>query len=489
MRPLRYILLFLSLTCTSFLAGQDRELDSLWSVKNSKTESDTNRIKVMADISWNYLYSSMDTALQIAEEALKLAESLKFDKEKKWSARVFNVLGAAYMVSADYPKSLDYYFKALEIHEKNGNKVGAGNACTNIGSVYSKQGDYPNSLKFSLKALTALEGTDNKRVLANAYTRVGNVYFALQNYDRSGEYYEKGLEMMKEAGDEGGIAKNLHNIGLVYFFKRDLPNSLDYLDRSLTIFTKLENKVSMGNCYEKMGLIFQMQGDLKKGLEYEMIALNMGKEVADKAFIGSCFLNIANIYGGLKDYKAAFRYADSSLQTARLVGHVNMQRNAYESFSSLYRDAGDFRNAYEYHVKFKKLTDSIFNADNSKQLGDLKTQFEVDKKEAELKIKAEAQEAVNAEEKKRQQFITYCVVGVLLIVLIFSVMLFQRFRLTNKQKRIIEEQKEQVDHAFEQLHEKNKEVTDSINYAGRIQRALITSEKYIEKNLTRLMKK
>ncbi|MBC7865773.1 MAG: hypothetical protein IAF38_22560, partial [Bacteroidia bacterium] len=58
-----------------------------------------------------------------------------------------------------------------------------------------------------------------------------------------------------------------------------------------------------------------------------------------------------------------------------------------------------------------------------------------------------------------------------------------RFRVTNKQKKIIEEQKIVVDDAFEKLHEKNKEVMDSIYYARRIQRALITNEKYIERAL------
>jgi hypothetical protein len=46
-----------------------------------------------------------------------------------------------------------------------------------------------------------------------------------------------------------------------------------------------------------------------------------------------------------------------------------------------------------------------------------------------------------------------------------------------------------VDHAYEELHEKNKEVMDSIRYAKRIQTALITSEKYIANSLKRLMKK
>ncbi|HWY35002.1 MAG TPA: hypothetical protein VNX68_10170, partial [Nitrosopumilaceae archaeon] len=143
-----------------------------------------------------------------------------------------------------------------------------------------------------------------------------------------------------------------------------------------------------------------------------------------------------------------------------------------------------------YHVKFKQLTDSIFNEENSKQLGDLKTQFEVEKKEAELKVKAEAEQeklkAVSMEEKKRQEVIIYSVGGVLLIVIIFSLFLYKRFRITQKQKLVIEEQKVLVDEAYEKLREKNKEVMDSILYARRIQRALITSDKYIDNQLNKL---
>ncbi|HXD93789.1 MAG TPA: hypothetical protein VNX01_11275, partial [Bacteroidia bacterium] len=71
----------------------------------------------------------------------------------------------------------------------------------------------------------------------------------------------------------------------------------------------------------------------------------------------------------------------------------------------------------------------------------------------------------------------------------FSLFLYKRFRVTQKQKAIIEDQKILVDKAYEELHEKNKEVMDSIRYAKRIQTALITSEKYIESSLSKLISK
>ena len=115
-------------------------------------------------------------------------------------------------------------------------------------------------------------------------------------------------------------------------------------------------------------------------------------------------------------------------------------------------------------------------------------QYEFDKKEIAAKAEQEKLDAISAEEKQKQRIIIYSVAGVLLLVLVFSVFLYKRFRVTQRQKKLIEEQKVMVDSAYESLHERNKEIMDSIHYARRIQRALITNETYIQKCLNRLNK-
>jgi hypothetical protein len=57
--------------------------------------------------------------------------------------------------------------------------------------------------------------------------------------------------------------------------------------------------------------------------------------------------------------------------------------------------------------------------------------------------------------------------------------MYNRFRVTRKQKAIIESQKEIVE-------EKQKEIMDSIRYAKRIQRSLLPLESTIEKTLKKL---
>ena len=90
---------------------------------------------------------------------------------------------------------------------------------------------------------------------------------------------------------------------------------------------------------------------------------------------------------------------------------------------------------------------------------------------------------------KQEKTQRYALYGGLFLVLCFLAFVFNRFRVTQKQKKIIEEQKIIVDQALLKLEEKNKEVIDSIYYARRMQRALITNEKYIEKTLRMLKQK
>ncbi|MEO6304187.1 MAG: SpoIIE family protein phosphatase, partial [Bacteroidia bacterium] len=170
--------------------------------------------------------------------------------------------------------------------------------------------------------------------------------------------------------------------------------------------------------------------------------------------------------------------------------NFNSLRITFKSIAISQEGIGDYKNAYENYIQYNELNDSIFNVENSKQLGDLKTNFEVEKKETELKAKAEAQKLITNEEKKRQQFVIYAVAGVLIIVVVFSFFLYKRFRITQKQKQIIELKEKETQQQnliiTEQKHiveEKHKEITDSINYAERIQRSLLASTKLLNENL------
>jgi hypothetical protein len=106
--------------------------------------------------------------------------------------------------------------------------------------------------------------------------------------------------------------------------------------------------------------------------------------------------------------------------------------------------------------------------------------FNFEKKTIADSIKVAADKKINMAQLKQEKTQRYSLYGGLLLVVLFALFMVQRFRLTNKQKKIIEVQK----HVIE---EKQKEMLDSIHYAKRIQRALLTSEKYIQRKMKELV--
>ena len=148
---------------------------------------------------------------------------------------------------------------------------------------------------------------------------------------------------------------------------------------------------------------------------------------------------------------------------------------------------GNYKDAFAHNKLYFTYRDSIDNEETRKKTIQSQMGYDYEKKEILAKAEQDKKDAIAAEEKKKQQIVIYAVAGVLLLVVVFSVFLYRRFKITQRQKQVIEKQKQQVDKAYAALHEKNEEVMASIRYAKRIQDALITPEKYIHEALNRLM--
>ncbi|HRP60552.1 MAG TPA: hypothetical protein PK833_09765, partial [Vicingus sp.] len=145
---------------------------------------------------------------------------------------------------------------------------------------------------------------------------------------------------------------------------------------------------------------------------------------------------------------------------------------AAELMTEVSQELGDWKDAMKFYRLHIKMRDSIVNDENAKEIIKQQLTYKYEKQKLEAQKEQEKKDAINAKEKERQQQTIVFVILVLAVVIIFTVFLFNRFRVTRKQKKIIEE--------------KQNEILDSLRYAKRIQDALLTSQTYIERNINRL---
>jgi hypothetical protein len=125
------------------------------------------------------------------------------------------------------------------------------------------------------------------------------------------------------------------------------------------------------------------------------------------------------------------------------------------------------------------------NEDKNRLMAEVSTKYETEMKELEIASLSKDKELLIKDKKlseadlNRHRILIYSVIAVLLLVTVLAFFIYKSYQ-QNKLANI------KLQGKNKQIEEKNKSITDSINYARRIQNSLITSEKYIQKNLERL---
>ncbi|MBP7808522.1 MAG: tetratricopeptide repeat protein [Bacteroidia bacterium] len=416
-------------------------------------------------------------AIELGLEGLKYLEQTN---EKKHIAAAYNNTGVAYYNIGTFDKALEFAQKALSIRQTLGDKNGITASYNNIGNVYLNLSNFTGALEYYLKALQMRELIGDKYDIASSLNNIGNVYTKQSDFKKATDYYSKALKIREEIGDKDGIASCYSNIGVVYQFEKKYDKALEYYFKAIKINEELNDIFGLALTYGAIGDVYKEQSKFEQSLPYLFKSQQLCEQSGDKYGLATTYNSIAGAYNQMKKPTEANKYAQLSLKLNKEIQDIEGLRLNYQNLSIANANSNNYKDAFLYHVKYKDLTDSVFNLENTKQLSDIKTGFEVEKKEAELKIKSEAEQeklkTISREEKKQQQIIIAAVVGILAIVLIFSFFLYKRFRLTTRQKAIIERQKHIVE-------EKNKEILDSITYAKRLQDAILPPDEYVKKYL------
>lgn len=484
-----YSYLILFVFALNYCFGQDMKyIDSLQNAY-TKASIDTVKIGLLSELSDAWYESSPDKALEVNNKIVELVEkamSSYNDQGQKrlflMKAAAFNNLGILAMDKGDIMLGLDYYSKSIPMFEKAGNKEYLGNAYNNIGFVYENQGDIERGMEYYFKSLKLREEVGDKRGIGESYNNIAYMYNAQNEKEKALETFLKALSFFEEAGDVQGVSLIHTNVGNIYKNKQLYKEALSSFRKSVSIRLGLNDHKGLSNVYINIGDIYENQKQIDSASYYYNAALKEAQLAENKTRIATALQNLASLSLLKGDISKALDYGKESLNLSLELGFPEKIRDSYFILSEVYSAKKDYKLAFESFKSYKLMADSILN-DATKQDG-IKQQmkYTIDKRELEVIKEKEQSEFKHKEEVKRQNWIIYTSIGVLLIVVVFSIFLNNRFRVTRKQKEIIESQKMIVEQQKHIVEEKHKEITDSINYAERIQRALLASENILQSN-------
>jgi len=434
------------------------------------------------------LFFFSSASLSQENEIDSLLATLHKAEKDTTEVNILNTLAEKYWQSSDYANALNFALEARMLSHQIKFQSGEGRAFINSSLVYWKQGDYPKAIELAFQGLHLFEAARNRPGIARAHNCLGLIYFNQKNFEEALIEYSKGLSIRNEIGDTTAIAGSLNNIGEVYKEQGDLDLALVYFEKALEINEKYKNENWAAININNIGTIYTLKAEkyeietddqianLKIALGHYLKALKIREKIQDKQGIAQSYLSIGEVNMRLKNYDKARTSFENALHYSTGIGYLEAMKSSHQDLEYLGSTLGNWQDAYLHQKLFRLYSDSLINEENTRKSIHAVMNFSFEKRENILK---EAQK----EEQRKQQLILISVTAGLIFALIIAFVILRSLRRNQKQNRIIIAQKEIVVKQKQLVEEKQKEISDSINYAERIQRSFMATTELLSNNL------
>ena len=442
MKSIQLIIIFYLI---SFNILSQNDIDSLFNKFNTLDNNDSNKLNTAILICKKLnKYGNYKRNLSFCDTVLKF-EKANINATKRGMILINKAIALTSL--SDYPNAIDTYYQALTIFEKEKYQIGEAKCYINLGIIFYEQKQYNKALNLYFRSKNIASKFNLIDDLANCYNNIGIIYDDLDKIDSAIYFYDRSINQAKINNNIGIISYVNDNLTTLYIKQNKFQKALKLAQENLEIFLKQK---------DEFGISF---GNITLGIIYNKL------KQPNQAI--AC-------------YKIAFDYAKKENAKTQL-------RDVYYGFSNSFELKRDLEKALKYYKAYKETVDTIFNTENSSAINDAKTSFELEKKEIELKTLAKAEldkrEIKNSEEKQRQRIIIYAISGGFFLVILLVLFIYRGLQQKQKDNAIIKQQKNEVEYAKLLIEQKHKEITDSINYAERIQRSFLATKELLDENL------
>ncbi|MBK9285322.1 MAG: tetratricopeptide repeat protein [Sphingobacteriaceae bacterium] len=479
--------------------SQSTKLDSLQKIIFNQP-SDTTIISTNKLIAEYYYRKSPDSCkkyLELAFKQLKNIDSLKNSSYQKfYSNKQIELLTNMGLIESHIGNNsiaIARFKKAIELQKKSGNSKLLYSIYNNIGFHFNSIGDIKNAIEYFEKSLSVVNDSMRKTDRARSLTNLANLYLNLGENEKAYQFVIEAININVNPTNKKVKGSSISTLGRILFFKKDYYAALPCFKEAFKIFQELDSKMDQANTLNSMAVVYSKMKNNELALTYLNKTVQIQKEANDFNGMSISLSNLSQMFYVQKNYPKALKYAKESYDLALLSSRPDAIMGASNKLYFIYKKMGDYKNALTYYELDIKMRDSLNNESVRKASIKSQLKYEYEKqaaadsvahaKESEVKNAELAKQSAEIKAKKNQQ---YALFGGLGLVMIFAGFMYNRFKLTQKQKAIIEIQKEIVEEQKKLVEEKQKEILDSIHYARRIQMAQIPSNTSIEKLLRKL---
>lgn len=437
---------------------------------HSATEAEINervRYGILGKIGLTLFFEGKsDSAIQCLRTAVRNLERLK---DEKRLADNYNVIGFVELDRGNLEAARTYLTKSYELNKQMNATKGMANALSNLGQISIREVNYGEALDYFMQSLELGKIIDDLFVQGKNLNNIGTIYEAQKQSRDAVKWYKRSLIISTKLGDIQSQADAHYNIGLSYGTMDQDSLSGIHLEKSLMLWKQVGNPVGLADCMDQLSKNFIKTGNLDTAYTLATESIKIRQELKDSSRLGYSLINLANFYLEKGKLKLAEQYGQQALNLGEAYGNVSIEVRAVKSLAYTYRAAKKYELALDYHLRYKRVNDSILNAEALESIAMQETQLKYKSRKEEQKRKAIRNQALNKAELDQQKTLSATFIGASLAMVLIAFLLLRYYRINRvvnrslkKQNNLIVSQKDSITKLNEKLEQQVQERTDEL---------------------------
>ena len=424
------------------------------------------------------LFNNQIVALQQLDSTV-LMDELNHTQNDSLKVKLLNAL--CWKNFYDDPnEALAFAEQQLEVVDRVGYEAARIPANDNLAHLYNRLGNYEAASEYLLRSLEAYRTKKDTAGMIVSGFGVGNVLFELKQFAQARDYWMECYVLAKAKTDTTKRGQMLVNLGLVCS-RLDLTDDSEahYLEFNRLAELKPEDPYFRSAVAANNGNLAKLyfdQGNTEKAKHHYGLALSNDR---DRTHHFNDYIMLSKCMKLENQTDSMFYYA--RLAEALLFDNFSATEaiDVYAHLAEAHAHVGHSDSAYRYMQQAFELRDTLITNDGLEAIAEMRTKFETERVENEAKISVLEADARAAEQKL---YTWFSLLGIGVLVLI-ALLLVRVNRIKQRANRQLKEANIFIESQRDQIQQINTNLTDSIDYAKKIQDAVLPSDARINEGL------
>lgn len=451
---LLFVGLFFSLISIAQVDSTERYIENL---KNTYHKFDAYNELISSTLSTNpeKSYNYATTQLQLAQVDSQFA-------------RANLNIGLSYDYRLKLDSSIYYYNIALERYKKIGNIFWVGQTYLNLGIVNYYKGDFDKSVEHYYNAISMFDSINYLPSISSIYINLGGLFQEKQDFNRSLHFLRKAIDINIELNDSSAMAAIYNNLGISYKKLNKLDSAIYFYEEAIKLKKIVGEESTLASTLSNLGQLYVTLKDYDLALKYHVESLSLERKFKNDLGICQSYINIGEVFLAKEDYLSAAFYINNGYEKAKELKTLDNLIASTHAMAALYAKTNDFKKAYQFHILYSNYKDSLLNDRLNTTIAEMDAKYQNETNRKEIALLSKEKELNEAIIQRQATFRIALITGLVLILIILAIIFFA-YRHKKKANVLLAVQNNAIEY-------KNKEITDSINYAERIQQALLVTE-------------